>query len=92
MTFLKDIRFFVVLEGMCDLLKVVDAFNKKTQPGNTNLDKVAINVAQCLHLLGERLQIKRALIVDAAYTTSRFFDDCASPPCPFARSSSKRAV
>eukprot|EP00973_Karenia_brevis_P095525 12427777-Karenia_brevis.AAC.1 len=48
---IRDIRFFLVLPGLADMLAIVNDFNVRCQPGATTLD----NVARDLHLCLEKL-------------------------------------
>jgi hypothetical protein len=48
---INDIRFYVVMPGISDLLTTVDDFNKKNQPGKSNVE----TVGEQLQLCAERL-------------------------------------
>ena len=43
----KDIRFYLVLAGILDILMIVHKFNKTTQPGGVSLKKVADALEMC---------------------------------------------
>ena len=42
---ITDIRFFGVMPGILDMLEVLDAFNKATQPAGTSFEQVTMEVA-----------------------------------------------
>ena len=48
---LKDIRFYVVMPGISDMLQIVEDFNHKSQPGKTTMEDVSEQLQLCIDRL-----------------------------------------
>ena len=64
---MTDLRFFVVMAGICDQLHIMDAFNLSSQAGQAKLDKVSESVSRCLARLEDCICLIASIVLASVH-------------------------